>query len=122
MTLSGSLDGDGWVRHIAAPFLPRPQIGRIDKSIHNLTHIDDETKRRTTLIQLKRGEGRHSFARMAFHGQKGELRQRYLEGQEDQLGALGLVENMIVLWSTIYIEAVLDQLRKEGSLSGTGSG
>jgi TnpA family transposase len=36
------------------------------------------------------------------------------EGQEDQLGALGLVVNMIVLWNTIYIEAILEQLRKEG--------
>jgi Tn3 transposase DDE domain len=35
-------------------------------------------------------------------------------GQEDQLGALGLVVNMIVLWNTIYMEAVLEQFRKEG--------
>lgn len=48
------------------------------------------------------------------HGKRGELRQHYREGQEDQLGALGLVLNMIVLWNTIYIEAVLDQLRAEG--------
>mgnify|MGYP001392228445 CR=1 FL=1 len=41
-------------------------------------------------------------------------RYNYREGQEDQLGALGLVLNMIVLWNTIYIEAALDQLRQEG--------
>ena len=35
--------------------------------------------------------------------------QRYREGQEDQLGALGLVVNMIALWNTIYMEAVLEQ-------------
>ena len=40
--------------------------------------------------------------------------QRYREGQEDQLGALGLVVNMIALWNTIYMEAVLEQFRKEG--------
>ena len=28
--------------------------------------------------------------------------------------ALGLIVNMIVLWNTIYMEAVLEQLRKEG--------
>ena len=49
-----------------------------------------------------------------FHGKRGELRQLYREGQEDQLGALGLVVNMIVLWNTIYIEAALEQLRKDG--------
>ena len=76
--------------------------------------LDDETKRRGTLSQLNRGEGRHSLGRAVFHGKRGELRQRYREGQEDQLGALGLVVNMIVLWNTIYIEAALEQLRKEG--------
>lgn len=35
-------------------------------------------------------------------------------GQEDQLSALGLVVNMIVLWNTLYMDAVLDQLRREG--------
>lgn len=75
---------------------------------------DDENKRRSTLTQLNRGEGRHSLARAIFHGKRGELRQRYREGQEDQLGTLGLVLNMIVLWNTIYMEAVLNQLRSEG--------
>ena len=76
--------------------------------------LDDENKRRSTLSQLNRGEGRHSLARAIFHGKRGELRQRYREGHEDQLGALGLVLNVIVLWNTIYVEAALKQLRLEG--------
>jgi TnpA family transposase len=90
------------------------EFGRIEKTLHTLNMLDDETKRRGILSQLNRGEGRHSLGRAAFHGKRGELRQRYREGQEDQLGALGLVVNMIVLWNTIYIEAALEQLRKEG--------
>lgn len=90
------------------------EFGRIDKTLHTLTYIDDETKRRDTLIQLNRGEGRHSVARAVFHGKRGELRQKYREGQEDQLGALGLVLNMIVLWNTLYMQAALDQLRTNG--------
>ena len=31
----------------------------------------------------------------------------YREGQEDQLGALGLVVNIIVLWNTIYMNTAL---------------
>lgn len=49
-----------------------------------------------------------------FHDKRGELRQRYREGQEDQLSALGLVVNVIVLWNTIYMQAALDQLRAQG--------
>jgi TnpA family transposase len=90
------------------------EYGRVDKTIHCLTYIDDELKRRCTLIQLNRGEDRHRLARAVFHGKRGELRQRYREGQEDQLGALGLVVNIIVLWNTIYIDAALEQLRREG--------
>jgi hypothetical protein len=36
------------------------------------------------------------------------------EGQEDRLGALGLVLNMIVLRNTSYMEAALNQLRADG--------
>lgn len=90
------------------------EFGRIEKTLHTLTYIDDEAKRRATLQQLNRSEARHSLARAVFHGKRGELRQRYRNGQEDQLGALGLVVNIIVLWNTIYISAALDQLRAQG--------
>jgi TnpA family transposase len=89
-------------------------LGRIPKTLHLLRLIDDEAYRRSILTQLNRGEGRHDLAREVFHGRRGELRQRYREGQEDQLGALGLVVNVLVLWNTVYIEAALNQLRAEG--------
>ena len=61
-------------------------------------------------------EGRHALAGKTFHGKKGELYQRYHEGMEDQLGALGLILNCIVLWNTRYMNAALDQLRAQGYL------
>jgi hypothetical protein len=42
------------------------EFGRIDKTIHTLTYIDDESKRRATLNKLNRGEGRHSVGRAVF--------------------------------------------------------
>jgi TnpA family transposase len=92
------------------------EFGRIDKTLHTLTYLDDENQRRCRLTQLNRGEGRHRLARAVFHGNRGELRQRYREGQEDQLRALGLVLNFMVLWNTIYMEAALEQLRQNGRL------
>jgi TnpA family transposase len=59
-----------------------------------------------------RTEDRHKLVRAVFHGKRGELRQRYREGQEDQLGALGLVVNIIVLWNTLYMDAAVEQLRR----------
>ena len=90
------------------------QLGRLVKTLYLLHFIDDETYRRRILVQLNRGEGRHQLARVVFHGKRGELRQRYREGQEDQLGSFGLVVNAIILWNTIYMDAALNQLRAEG--------
>jgi len=50
-----------------------------------------------------------------FHGRKGQLRQPYREGMEDQLGALGLVVNVMVLWTTLYMDRALGQLRSHGA-------
>jgi TnpA family transposase len=75
------------------------ELGRIIKTLYMLRYIDDEAYRRRILTQLNRGEGRHELARIIFHGKRGELRQRYREGQEDQLGALGLVVNAVILWN-----------------------
>ncbi len=73
-----------------------------------------EYYRRRIQTQLNRGEGRHGVARHVFHGQRGELRQRYRQGQEDQLGVLGLVVNMIVLWNTWYMQDAIDEWRSSG--------
>ncbi|MDP9381326.1 MAG: Tn3 family transposase, partial [Chloroflexota bacterium] len=94
------------------------ELGRIAKTLYLLPYIDDETYRRRVLTQLNRGESRHSLARATFYGQRGELRQRYREGQAGTLwvllGALGLVVNALVLWNSRYISAVLDRLRADG--------
>jgi TnpA family transposase len=90
------------------------ELGRIVKTNYALPYIDDEGERRRVLTQLNRHEERQGLARDVFHGKRGELRQRYREGQEEQLGALGLVVNAIILWNTIYMDAALEQLRKEG--------
>src|SRR5205809_7776124 len=47
-------------------------------------------------------------------GRRGELHQAYRAGQEDQLGALGLVLNAIVVWNTRYMGLALDDLRSAG--------
>jgi hypothetical protein len=90
------------------------EIGRIAKSLYMLSYIDDEAYRRRILIQLNKGESRHSLARKVFFGQKGELRQRYREGQEEQLNALGLVVNAIILWNTVYMDRALADIRQRG--------
>ena len=59
------------------------ELGRVAKTLYLLSYLDDEAYRYRILIQLNRGE----------------LRQRYREGQEDLLGALSSVVNAVVLTS-----------------------
>lgn len=88
--------------------------GRIFKTIHILRLADDEPYRREGKGQENLVEGRHDLARRIFHGKKGEITRAYYEGMEDQLSALGLVLNCVVLWNTIYLDRALDQLRDQG--------
>ena len=92
------------------------ELGRIYKTRYLLAYLDDESYRRRILTQLNRGEARHSLARAVFYGKRGELQQAYREGQEDQLNALGLVVNAIVLWNTRYMEQALASLRQRGQV------
>jgi TnpA family transposase len=88
--------------------------GRVFKSLHVLTFLDDEAYRKEIKVQRNLVEGRHDLGRIVFHGHKGEIYQRYHVGMEEQLGALGLVLNCIVLWNTFYMNAALEKLRAEG--------
>jgi TnpA family transposase len=88
--------------------------GRIFKSLRILACVDDENYRRDIKGIRNLQEGRYSLAGKIFHGKKGDLYQRYHDAMEDQLGALGLVLNCVVLWNTVYMHAALDQLRANG--------
>jgi TnpA family transposase len=116
----GLVQASGLMRMLQTRERPTPlaraleELGRIIKSLYLLAYLDDAAYRRRILVQLNRGEGRHQLARVVFHGKRGELRQPYREGQEDQLGALGLVVNAIILWNTIYMDAVIKHLRQQG--------
>ncbi len=90
------------------------ELGRINKTIYLLNYIDDAAYRRRILTQINRGEGRHRVIRAICYGKRGEIRKPYRQGQEDQLSALGLVTNAVVLWNTIYMEAALNHLRAQG--------
>ncbi|MFD5222662.1 Tn3 family transposase [Streptomyces tendae] len=88
--------------------------GRIAKSLHILRLADEPGYRRQIKAQANLQEGRHSLARKIFHGRSGQLYQRYQDGMEDQIGALSLVLNAVVLFNTRYMDAAVNQLRTDG--------
>ncbi|WP_327299952.1 MULTISPECIES: Tn3 family transposase [unclassified Streptomyces] len=88
------------------------EYGRIAKTLHLLRVVDpvDDTYRRQMNRQLTVQESRHKLARDICHGKRGQIMQAYKTGQEDQLGALGLVLNAAVLWTTRYLDAAVEEL------------
>ncbi|WSC31992.1 Tn3 family transposase [Streptomyces sp. NBC_01768] len=88
--------------------------GRIAKTLHILRLADEPGYRRQIKVQANLQEGRHALARKIFHGRAGQLYQRYQDGMEDQIGALGLVLNALVLFNTRYMDAAVTQLRADG--------
>ncbi|MEV4165176.1 Tn3 family transposase [Nonomuraea dietziae] len=107
------------------------ELGKLDRFTYLACYFDDELLRRRVHTQLNRQESRHTLARKIFHGQKGELRQKYKEGQEDQLGTLGFITNVCILWNSTTAEfraptgynlrALVACLRQEGD-AGVGVG
>ncbi len=90
------------------------EVGRINKTLYFLNDIDNENYRHRILTQLNSGASRHALARAICYRKRGEIQQSYREGREDQLGALGLVANAVVLWNTIYMDAAIYRLREQG--------
>ncbi len=64
--------------------------------------------------QLTVQESRRKLARDICHGKKGTIHQAYRDGMEDQLGALGLVLNAVVRWTTRYIDAAVSPAPRGG--------
>jgi hypothetical protein len=76
-------------------------FGRIFKTLHVLSYVDAESYRRAINRVHDLQEGRYGLGKYVFHGRRGELREPYHAGMEDQLGALGLALNCITLWNTV---------------------
>jgi hypothetical protein len=92
------------------------EYGRIAKTLHLLALVDpvDGSYQRRMNRQLTVQESRHRLGRKICHGHRGQIRQAYREGQEDQLAALGLVLSAVVLWNTRYLDAIAESLRGSG--------
>lgn len=89
--------------------------GRIAKTLHILRlAAEPPTAARSRPRPTSRKAATPSRGRSSTAGRTGQLYQSYHEGMEDQLGALGLVLNAIVLFNTCYLDAALARLRADG--------
>jgi hypothetical protein len=70
--------------------------------------------RRRINAQLNKGESLHALRDFLFGGDKGVIRRKQYEAQTNQAMCLNVVTNAVVVWNTVYMQAVLDQLHAGG--------
>jgi TnpA family transposase len=90
------------------------EYGRLIKTIFILRYLESEDYRRRIQAQLNKGEALHSLREFLMFANRGTLRKKQEEELRHQAGCLNLLTNAVVTWNTVYIAAVLDQLRAEG--------
>lgn len=90
------------------------EYGRLVKTEFILRFVASEEFRHYIERQLNKGEQLHALRRFLFFGNWGRLRKGHEEAQTTQAQALTLVTDCVVVWNTVYMSAVLDQLRQQG--------
>lgn len=88
--------------------------GRIIKTIYILRYIHEEELRRPVQLQLNRGENRHTLAKWICFANRGEFRDGDLNEIMNKTSCLSLLSNAIVVWNTIHMQKIVDQLRATG--------
>ena len=90
-------------------------LGRAVKTIYILRYLSDAELRYRVQLQLNRGESRHSLVtRCLFFANRGEFRTGDAEEIMNKASCLSLLSNAVLVWNTMRIADIVDQLRCTG--------
>jgi TnpA family transposase len=92
-------------------------IGKVEKTIFLLRWLQDPQLRSDTGLQLNRGEHRQSLARWLFFANQGEFREGDYEEIMNKASCLSLISNAVLVWNTIQIQKIVEELRASGPVS-----
>jgi TnpA family transposase len=90
------------------------QLGRMMKTLHILRYIQEEPLRDAIQLQLNRGEFRHILAKALFFANQGSFRSGDYEDVMNKASCLSLLSNAVLVWNTVHIAHIIDQLRAAG--------
>jgi TnpA family transposase len=92
------------------------EIGRLERTLFTLDWISDPALRRRSNAGLNKGEAHHALKRAVFFHRLGEIRDRTFENQSYRASGLNLAVAAIILWNTVYLGRVVDELRSRGEV------
>jgi len=90
------------------------QLGRLMKTLHILRYIHEAPLRDAIQLQLNRGEFRHTLAKSLFFANQGGFRSGDYEEVMNKASCLSLLSNAVLVWNTVHIARIVDQLRAAG--------
>lgn len=90
------------------------EYGRLVKTIVILSYLERKEDRRHINAQLNKGESIHSLRQAILYANDGKIRKSQDESQTNQVLCLNLMTNAVITWNTVYMQAVIDQLKREG--------
>ena len=90
------------------------EYGRLEKTIHILRWYADPATRKRVSKQLNKGEALHALRRVVVFGEYGEIQSKEDEALDQQFACLNLVTNAVVVFNTVHIARVAEELKKEG--------
>jgi TnpA family transposase len=90
------------------------QLGRLTKTLHVLRYIHEAPLRDAIQLQLNRGEFRHILAKSLFFANQGGFRSGDYEEVMNKASCLSLLSNAVLVWNTVHIARIVDQLRAAG--------
>ena len=90
------------------------EYGKLIKTIHILNWYDDLATRKRIGLQLNKGENLHYLRSELFYGKHGYLDSSEDEALDNIVSCLNLVSNIVIVWNTVQIGKVVDDLRVQG--------
>ena len=70
-------------------------------------------------LQINRGEGRHQLARRLFFANQGAFQIGDYEEIMNKATCLSLLSNAVLVWNTVHMTRIIEQLRASGETSIT---
>jgi len=90
------------------------EIGRIERTLFMIEWYSSPQLRDRCRAGLNKGEAGNKLTRAVFFHERGEIRDGSFESQAFRASGLNLVVSAIVLWNTVYLSRVVENLRAEG--------
>lgn len=88
--------------------------GQLIKTNFILRYLQSQPLRRRIHAQLNKGEELHALRAWLWFGSEGVIRRKQQEEQAEAARCLTLLTNCVLLWNTVYMQEVLQQLQAEG--------